>query len=245
MSDLKIQVIDIDESKFNKAELDPFVFPSLTILNGTVASGKSTVCSNFIRITQPVFDGNVILISPTIKNDPILLKLIDDDVILEYYEEYSNSLLQNIMKIIQEDPDEKSKYLLVFDDILSQLPKTNTRDARWFDSFISTYRHGGNMSGAREGSVSLLFSTQYYNELTPTLKLNCSYLCLLGKYSIKRLNYFGELFGVFTSESGSIEDFIRVYNEAKEGNVYNFLTLDLRKIRALRNFEEILYERKN
>jgi hypothetical protein len=59
------------------------------------------------------------------------------------------------------------------------------------------------------------------------------------------LNYFGELFGVFTSESGSIEDFIRVYNEAKEGNVYNFLTLDLRKIRALRNFEQILYERKN
>ena len=67
----KIQPVEIDESKYNKAELEPFVFPSLSVLVGHVASGKSTMLYNLIKMTEPVFKGNVILISPTMLNDPI------------------------------------------------------------------------------------------------------------------------------------------------------------------------------
>jgi len=39
---LEIQPVEIDEEKFNKTELDPFIFPSCTIVLGAVASGKTT-----------------------------------------------------------------------------------------------------------------------------------------------------------------------------------------------------------
>ena len=78
MTSKKIVPVEIDESKYNKAELDPFVFPSLSVYIGHVASGKSTLLYNLIRMTEPVFDGNVILISPTLLNDPIQQKMIDE-----------------------------------------------------------------------------------------------------------------------------------------------------------------------
>ena len=46
----KIQPVEIDESKYNKAELDPFVFPSLSVFVGHVASGKSTLLYNLIKL---------------------------------------------------------------------------------------------------------------------------------------------------------------------------------------------------
>ena len=82
----KIQPVKIDEKKYNTAELDPFVFPSLSVFIGHVASGKSTLLYNLIEMTAPVFNGNVILISPTLLNDPIQQKMIEDDMILEHYD---------------------------------------------------------------------------------------------------------------------------------------------------------------
>ena len=131
---LKIVPIDIDDSKFNRDELEPFVFPSCIIALGAVASGKSTWLANFVRITEPIFKGNVILFSPTLKNDPILDKLIDDDDILEFFENYTNGILQKVLETIGETDDDQ-KYLIIFDDILGSLPRANSRDAKWFDKF--------------------------------------------------------------------------------------------------------------
>jgi len=49
-TDLEIKPIEIDESKFNKVDLEPFTFPSLLIGLGKVASGKTTFMANLIRI---------------------------------------------------------------------------------------------------------------------------------------------------------------------------------------------------
>ena len=100
--DLEIKPVEIDEEKFNKEELGPFVFPSCSIVLGAVASGKTTWLHNFIRITEPIFNGNVILFSPTLKNDPILDKLIDEDEILEYFENYTNGVLMKVLETIKE-----------------------------------------------------------------------------------------------------------------------------------------------
>ncbi len=101
---------------------------------------------------------------------------------LEHFEEYSNENLEAVLNVIKEDPDEKQKYLLVFDDILGLLPKNvMSRDHKFFSHFISTYRHGGGI--AHEGQLSLLFFTQYYKDLSPVLRANSSYYFFLEAHS--------------------------------------------------------------
>ena len=176
----KIQPVKIDEKKYNTAELDPFVFPSLSVFIGHVASGKSTLLYNLIEMTAPVFNGNVILISPTLLNDPIQQKMIEDDMILEHYDFFNNDLMRNILDAIKEDKDEK--YLIVFDDILSMTPKHMTKEGRWWNSYISQYRHKPN-----EGQVSLMFFLQYFKDLSPVIRSNVSYLGLLGLHSPRNI----------------------------------------------------------
>ena len=229
----KIQAVEIDESKYNTAELDPFVFPSLSVFIGHVASGKSTLLYNLIKLTEPVFKGNVILISPTMLNDPIQKKMLDDDMILESYDFFNNDLMRSILDAIKEDEDEK--YLLVFDDILSMTPKHMTKEGRWWNSYISQYRHRPN-----EGQVSLMFFLQYFKDLSPVIRSNLSYLGLLGVHSEKHQAQYSEELSAATG--GTSESFYKVYNEAKKGK-YDFLLLDFRKLRALKNLDVVLYDR--
>tara|TARA_R110002020_G_scaffold125423_3_gene282673 strand:- start:131 stop:841 length:711 start_codon:yes stop_codon:yes gene_type:complete len=230
---MKIKPVPIDESKYNKAELDPFVFPSLSVFIGHVASGKSTLLYNLLEMTKPVFNGNVILISPTIMNDPIQQKMIEDDLVLEHYDFYTNDLMQHILEAIKEDKDEK--YLIVFDDILSMTPKHMTREGRWWNAYISQYRHRPN-----EGQVSLMFFLQYYKDLSPVIRSNLSYLGLLGVHSEKHIAQYAEELSAATG--GTAQSFNEVYSKAKEGK-FDFLLLDFRKLRALRNLDTVLYER--
>ena len=237
-TNLEIKPIEIDESKFNKIELDPFVFPSCMIGLGKVASGKTTFMANMVRITEPVFKGNVILFAPTLANDPILDKLIEEDEILEYFEDYSNATLRRVLETIGET-DEDQKYLIIFDDILGSLPRANSRDSKFFDKFIATYRHGGSF-GAKEGQVSLMFFVQYFNSLTPTLRVNSSYYVLLGAQGEKQLKILAEELHPATGDT--TEDFMTKYNEAKR-KPYDFMLLDFRKMRCYRNLTDLLYSK--
>ena len=229
----KIEPVDIDESKYNTAELDPFVFPSLSVYVGHVASGKSTLLYNLIEMTKPVFNGNVILISPTLLNDPIQIKMIEDDLILEHYDYFNNDLMRHILDAIKEDEDEK--YLIVFDDILSMTPKHMSKEGRYWNSYISQYRHRPN-----EGQVSLMFFLQYFKDLSPVIRSNLSYLGLLGVHSEKHIKQYAEELSAATG--GTEESFNKCYNEAKAGK-YDFLLLDFRKLRAFKNLDTILYDR--
>jgi len=231
---LKIKPVEIDESRYNTAELEPFIFPSLSVFVGHVASGKSTLLYNLIKLTESVFKGNVILISPTILNDPIQQKLIEDDMLLEHYDFYSNELMQHILETIKEDKDEK--YLIVFDDILSMTPKHMTREGRWWNSYISQYRHRPN-----EGQVSLMFFLQYFKDLSPVIRSNLSYLGLLGVHSEKHIKQYAEELSAATG--GTEESFYRVYDEAKKGHKFDFLLLDFRKLRAFKNLDKLIYDR--
>ena len=230
---LQIKPVEIDESKYNKEEMEPFVFPSLSVYIGSVAAGKSTMAYNLIEMFQPIFKGNVILISPTILNDPIQQKMIEDDLILEHYDFFSMDLMNHILGAIKEDKDEK--YLIVFDDILSMTPKHMTREGRAWNSYISQYRHRPN-----EGQVSLMFFLQYYKDLSPVIRSNLSYLGLLGMHSEKHLKQYAEELSAATG--GTEESFQIVYKEAKREK-FDFLLLDFRKLRAFRNLNEVLYDR--
>ena len=229
----KIIPVEIDESKYNKVEQEPFVYPSLSVLVGHVASGKSTMLFNLIEKSKEIFKGNVILISPTLLNDPIQQKMIEDDMILEHFDYYDNTLMQHILDAIKED--EKEKYLLIFDDILSMTPKHMTKEGRWWNSYISQYRHRPN-----EGQISLVFAVQYFKDLSPVIRSNLSYLFLLGVHSEKHIKQYAEELSAATG--GNEESFNRCYHEAKKGK-YDFLLLDFRKLRAFKNLDTILYDR--
>jgi len=236
-NNLEIKPIEIDESKFNKVDFEPFTFPSLIVGLGKVASGKTTFMANMVRILEPVFKGNIILFAPTLANDPILDKLIEEDEILEYFDTYSNGTLQRVLEVIAET-EEDQKYLIIFDDILGSLPRANSRDAKWFDKFISTYRHGGGVAG--EGQVSLMFFVQYFNSLTPVLRTNASYYVLLGQQGEKQLKKLSEELHAACGETE--EDFMIKYKEAKQ-KPYDFMLLDFRKLKCYRNLTDLLYSK--
>lgn len=243
--DLEIKPVEIDDEKFNKEELGPFVFPSCSIVLGAVASGKTTWLHNFIRITEPIFNGNVILFSPTLKNDPILDKLIDEDEILEYFENYTNGVLMKVLETIKDMSEgnleeDQQKYLIIFDDILGSLPRVGSRDANWFNKFISTYRHGGGI--APEGSISLVFCIQKFTSLLPVLRENASYYVLLGQFGDKNLKHLAEELHPACGYRDS--DFMECWEDAHR-QPYDFLMLDFRKMKSYRNLTDLLYSKED
>ena len=83
---------------------------------------------------------------------------------------------------------QKQKYLIIFDDILGMANMANnhiSKEARFLNSFISTYRHGAGI--CQEGRISCMWFIQYYKSLLPTLRVNASYVSFLGKHSEKNI----------------------------------------------------------
>ena len=239
-NDWKIKPVDIDESRYNKEELGNFIFPSTFIGIGAVAAGKSTLMFNLINMLKPVFDDNVIIFSPTAQNDPILLKLVEDELVLEVFETYSNNTLTRILEVIKDDPDEKQKYLIIFDDILGMANMANnhsSKEARFLNSFISTYRHGAGI--CQEGRISCMWFIQYYKSLLPTLRVNASYVSFLGKHSEKNIKQYAE--ELSTVCGGSENKFMELWSTCKDGR-YDFMTIDLRKLRVMKNLDQIIYD---
>ena len=235
----EIKPVEIDESRYNTEELGPFQFPSTFVGIGAVAAGKSTLMFNLVEMLKPIFDENIIIFSPTATNDPILLKLVEDDMILEVFESYSNETLQRILEVIR-DGDSKEKYMIIFDDILGMANMANnhiSKEARFLNSFISTYRHGAGICG--EGQISCCWFIQYYKSLLPTLRVNASYVAFLGKHSEKNIKQYAE--ELSTVCGGSEGKFMELWNQAKGGR-YDFMTIDLRKMRVYRNFTDKIYD---
>lgn len=236
----EIKPVEIDESRYNTEELGPFQFPSTFVGIGAVAAGKSTLMFNLVEMLKPIFDENIIIFSPTATNDPILLKLVEDDMILEVFESYSNETLQRILEVIRDDENEKQKYLIIFDDILGMENMANnhiSKEARFLNSFISTYRHGAGI--CQEGRISCMWFIQYYKSLLPTLRVNASYVCFLGKHSEKNIKQYAE--ELSTVCGGSEGKFMELWKECKAGR-YDFMMIDLRKLRVYKNLDNLIYD---
>ena len=242
----KVKPVDVDESKFNAVDYGIWTFPSLHVFIGSVASGKSTLLYNIVTdFFYPIFENRIILFSPTAMNDPLTLDLIENNHVFINFPEYTNETLERVLQVIKEDNDDRpegsegiERWLIVFDDMLNQLPKSNTKESKFFNKFISTYRHGAGI--AQEGSISIAIFNQRFGGLINTIRSNASYYMFLGSHSEKHINEYSEqLNGVF---GGSDEKFIEFYNKAKVDKC-DFLTLDFRKLRAYKNYDTLLYDR--
>lgn len=234
-----IKPVDVDESALNKIEEAWYYHPGLYVGIGSVAAGKSTVLSNLIEWWEPHFEDRIILFSPSIGNDPIIKKLIDEDKIFMSFDNYSNDTLDAVLQMIEQHdamPGSKGKkWLICFDDMLGLIPKSNSREARYFNSYISRYRHH-----PIEGKVTLVMFTQYYKDLNPVIRTNTSIYMFLGSHSEKnKKQYSEELSTLFNGDESA---FNNAWNTAKQKK-YDILTLDIRNLKAYKNFDQLIYER--
>jgi len=238
----EIKPVDIDESKFNRLEHQvgavKFSFPACLCGVGAVKSGKSTLLYNLITDKfNKVFEDRVILFSPS-ESDPIIRKLIDDDLIFAHFCNYSNETFRKVLDIIEANHEEhpQERWLIVFDDMLASMFKHNmSEEGRWLNSYISKYRHY-----PCEGVISLMFFSQYWKDYSVILRCNSSHVLFIGQHSQKnKKTYAEELSGCFGGDEYKFND---IWNQAKKGK-FDFLTLDFNELKAYRNFEEVLYDR--
>ena len=234
---LKVEPVKIDEKLLNKIEHGIWEYPSLHLIVGKIASGKSTFLHNIItRFWEPVFKQNIILFSPTARNDPIMNTLIENDKIFIHFTEFNNEIAKRVLEVIKEDDNPKSRWLIILDDAMGMIPPTNSREARWFNKWIANFRHE-----PVEGKVSIIISIQKFSSVNNVVRSNLHYIYLLGKASEKELKQYSEEMNAISG--GSSDKFLELYKKSKEGShPYHFMTLDFKKLRVLKDFDELLFD---
>lgn len=237
-----VKPVDLDDEEFNRLDqklgVANITHPCLIAHVGHVKSGKSTLLYNYItNFFKPVFGDRVILFSPSY-NDPIIKKLVDEELIFAHYSDYSNDLLKAVLDVIKDNNKDnpKDRWLLCFDDLLATMFKHNmSKDGRWLNGYISRYRHF-----PVEGAISLMFFSQYWRDYSSVMRSNTSIVNFLGSHSEKnRKVYAEELSAVF---GGDESKFHEIWNMAKRGK-YDFLSLDFNTLCAYRNYEQVIYNR--
>ena len=234
---LKVEPVKIDEKLLNRVEQGIWEFPSLHLIVGKIASCKSTFLHNIItRFWNPVFKENIILFSPTARNDPIMNTLIEGDKIFIHFTEFTNDIAKRVLEVIKEDENPKSRWLIILDDAMGMIPNTNSREARWFNKWIANFRHE-----PVEGKVSIIISIQKFSSVNNVVRSNLHYIYLLGKASEKELKQYSEEMNAISG--GSSDKFLELYKKSKEGShPYHFMTLDFKKLRVLKDFDELLFD---
>jgi len=237
--DYKIKPVEIDETKLNIIKKNWYYHPGLYIGIGAVAAGKSTVLANLLDWWEDHFEDRVILFSPSIGNDPIIQKLIDEEKIFMAFDTFTNEILNSVLDIIKEheemDGCKGLKWLICFDDTLGLMPRANSKESKFFNSYISRYRHY-----PVEGKISLVIFSQYYKDINPIVRCNTSIYMFLGSHSEKNKKvYAEELSSIF---NGDESEFNKAWDTAKQDK-YDILTLDIRNLKAYKNFDTIIYER--
>jgi hypothetical protein len=222
---LKVEPVKIDEKLLNRVEHGIWEFPSLHLIVGKIASGKSTFLHNIIdKFWNPVFKENIILFSPTARNDPIMNTLIENDKVFIHFTEFTNEIAKRVLEVIKEDENPKSRWLIILDDAMGMIPPTNSREARWFNKWIANFRHE-----PVEGKVSIIISIQKFSSVNNVVRSNLHYIYLLGKASEKELKQYSEE--------------MKLYKKAKEGDhPYHFMTLDFKQLRVLKDFDTLLFD---
>jgi len=205
--------------------------PSLLLGIGAVKSGKTTLINNMLLrpreegfYGQEYFD-NVNIISNTILNDPTARFLRKAFDVQDYY---TDGMINNLIETQKSYGEKKDMpfIALLLDDILGTNMKRNNEV-----SFLATrYRHH---------NIGLMgVFTQNFKSVDTILRNNATDVIIFKQTNNKQLIQIAE---EFHPPFGDIKTFLQIYHKAVEGK-YNFLYLKVQEGRALKNFEEVLYE---
>ena len=219
-----------DKTRFKDLHENLLVPPFFIIQNMTTGQGKTTITCNMILrkefYNQPeekYFD-LFIIISPTIyncKTSKPLLEFAD-----AVYDDYSDKIIDDIIDLQKDDNEEDEQHILLLVDDMLGIPMHKLR------YLSSRYRHF---------RISVILNLQSYKSKSshPIFRQNASgYIIGEVKSNNEYQKMEEELSGLF----GGKKNFKKIYDEATRGK-YNFLYLDLKKVRAFKNFTTLLWEK--
>jgi len=216
-----------DEKRFKDIDYRLPKPPFLGVINGTVRCGKSTLLMNLIyndSFFKNVFD-EVIFISPTCLNDMTLTHLRDDDEITKICDNLHDIdlILKSLVEIQKQKIDRKNNHMLVIlDDMLGYIKP------RSYLAFLCTrYRHF---------KISLIISSQSFRSIPNVVRTNASFYIIFSTTNNKEMEKQNEEF------DGLFPNFKTLLKKATD-KPYQFLYLDLKKVRAFIGFDDIMYEK--
>ena len=205
--------------------------PSLCLGIGAVKSGKTTLINNLLlRPYEEGFYGqdyfqNVNIISNTINNDPTARFLRKAFDVQDFY---TDGMITELVKKQKSYGEKKDMpfIALLLDDILGSNMKRNNEI-----SFLATrYRHH---------NIGLMgVFTQNFKSVDTILRNNATDIIIFKQTNNKQLIQIAE---EFHPPFQSIEMFLKIYHKAV-AKKYDFLYLKVQEGRALRSFEEVLYD---
>jgi len=216
-----------DEKRFKDIDYRLPKPPFLGVINGTVRCGKSTLLMNLLyndSFYKDVFD-EVVFISPTCLNDMTLTHLRDDEEITKICDNLHDIdlILKSLVDIQKSKIDQKNNHMLIIlDDMLGYIKP------RSYLAFLCTrYRHF---------KISLIISSQSFRSIPNVVRTNASFYIIFSSTNNKEIGKQDEEF------DGLFPNFKTLLKKATD-KPYNFLYLDLKKVRAFIGFDDIMYEK--
>jgi len=240
--DLAIYPVKIDETNLNVVNKYPLLpIPFFLTIIGRVKAGKSTLLNSLTL--SPRFYGDdfqiKILISPTAHSDPAMKHIIDH---FQYvFDEYSETLLDTIVEMIEND-EEDNRYLLVLDDaITSGFRQGKTGKIDEFSSLATKYRHIKNNHTGKEGMLSIILTLQYYKFLTPITRTMSMGVIIAGEMSERELRKIAGEFD-FLAPNGSEKLFLENYKKCKR-EPFDICFLNVNDLEMRRNFDDVIFKK--
>lgn len=241
--DLKIYPIKIDEDKLGE-DKSFYPLPSTPHFNvflGRIRSGKSVLIQNMYLSKKRFYGGAFdvrILISESAKNDTQQKNMIDEFDF--FFEEYSETLLAEILSMIENDKEDR-KYLLLIDDAMSEKGIRQNKYGRdAFTSMITRYRHIGSKVLETEGRLCVGLCLQYYKFLTSTLRNQIQGFFLLGELPHSELKKIADDYSFM---GGDEKEFIRLFNETRKED-WDFTYMNVPNMEMYRNFDNLVWSKK-
>jgi hypothetical protein len=241
--DLKIYPIKIDEDKLGE-DKSFYPLPSTPHFNvflGRIRSGKSVLIQNMYLSKKRFYGGAFdvrILISESAKNDTQQKNMIDEFDF--FFEEYSETLLAEILSMIENDKEDR-KYLLLIDDAMSEKGIRQNKYGRdAFTSMITRYRHIGSKILETEGRLCVGLCLQYYKFLTSTLRNQIQGFFLLGELPHSELKKIADDYSFM---GGDEKEFIRLFNETRKED-WDFTYMNVPNMEMYRNFDDRVWSKK-
>ena len=218
---------EYDVEKLKKLHINLPKPPFLGILQGSVRSGKSNLVMNLIynkHFYRGIFD-RIFYISPTVNNDLTLQFLKNDEDVDKITDNLDDidDIVKEIVNHKKEDEELKEEqWLFVLDDMIGLI-----KNKGYISSYATKFRHDKN---------SLIFLSQNFRSIPPIIRVNAGWYCIWKTTNHKEYSKIEDEF------SSLFPNFIQLYNESTD-KPYNFLFLDLKKIKAYHNFNKLLYSK--
>lgn len=184
--------------------------PFLMVISAKVASGKSTTLAFMLKKIYNQYFDKVFFCSSNIHNQSITDIAYETIHIPPHrlYDDFNESIMMEIKDEIQEDEDFKqSQYLLIIDDLPTELNKRNSKIVKQF------LKH-------RHLHLSIIITTQKLNLLNTSIRNNCSHFIVFktnNKDERKSLASMVEI----------SEDIFYEYLDYSTTQKYNFLFIDM------------------